>query len=116
MEEVSSGPQFYLVYRHYRFRADEPYPSARNNPEALLPMTREKDAAGYDLPPRGFSVGADGSLLVNPHGGLTWAALYLDGELLGAGMAQCCERDNFCYRIGRAIAAGRAWKEYHNGN
>lgn len=43
-------------------------------------------------------------------GGATMCLVYDDGEEpIAMGMAFCCMRDNFSYRLGREIAKGRAF-------
>lgn len=44
-------------------------------------------------------------------GGYTLCGVFdADGQPLAAGLAECSPRDNFCYRLGRVIAAGKALK------
>jgi hypothetical protein len=47
-----------------------------------------------------------------PRGGYTLCTIYDDDENeLAIGVAECNPLDSFCYRIGRAIALGRAMKK-----
>ena len=48
-----------------------------------------------------------------PHGrgGITYCQLVEDGEVVAQGVAYCSPKDNFCYRVGRDIARGRAEKQ-----
>jgi len=45
------------------------------------------------------------------YGGLTICYVYRGDEMVAIGEAQCSTKDQFCYRIGRMIARGRALKE-----
>ena len=53
-----------------------------------------------------------------PHGrgGITYCQLVEDGEVVAQGVAYCSPKDNFCYRVGRDIARGRAEREYRRMN
>jgi hypothetical protein len=44
------------------------------------------------------------------YGGLTICYVYRGDEMVAIGEAQCSTKDQFCYRIGRMIARGRALK------
>jgi hypothetical protein len=59
-----------------------------------------------------FVAGMSWSGLPSPKGGETEARVYgPDDSLVALGIATCHERDNFCRRIGRDIALGRALKQ-----
>jgi len=49
----------------------------------------------------------------DPHerGGITTCEIVDDGEVVAQGVAYCSPKDAFCYRVGRAIAGGRAAKQ-----
>lgn len=46
-----------------------------------------------------------------PTGGATYCDIILGEDILATGRAACSERDNFCRKIGRDIAFGRAVAE-----
>jgi hypothetical protein len=48
---------------------------------------------------------------ISPHGGWTLAQVFKGDELVAEAVAVCSPRDNYCKRIGRDIATGRALKE-----
>lgn len=48
----------------------------------------------------------------DPKGGLTVVTIHWKG-LFGEGRAVCSRRDNYNKRLGRTIALGRAWKNWH---
>jgi len=45
------------------------------------------------------------------YGGLTICYIYHNDKMVAIGNAQCSTKDQFCYRIGRTIARGRALKK-----
>lgn len=47
-----------------------------------------------------------------PKGGRTECWLYREDKIapVGHGVTDCSKKDSFCYRIGRYVAEGRAWK------
>ena len=63
---------------------------------------------------RGFE---NPALITDPHpkGGRIECYLYKDDVMISTGTAVCSMSDNFCYRIGREIALGRALKKLENG-
>ena len=55
--------------------------------------------------------GAMGEAAPDAHGGGTLCEIFLGDALVAAGESYCSERDNFCRKIGRDIAFGRAVAE-----
>ena len=53
---------------------------------------------------------------VYERGGITYCQLVEDGEVVAQGVAYCGLKDNFCYRVGRDIARGRAEKQLGRTN
>ena len=87
------------VYRYYRV------------PELLEAGRRGRPRADDLFPfPRGN--GQKPAWRPAPRGGAAECDLLDDdGKLLSTGRAECSLADAFCYRIGRDIARGRAWKK-----
>jgi hypothetical protein len=53
---------------------------------------------------------------LQPRGGITVADIFdSKGHLLVSASANCSTQDNYCKRIGRDIAVGRALKELYEG-
>lgn len=69
----------------------------------------------FEIGDSGFFIeaprGAMGSKQPNAHGGGTICEVFLGDALIASGESYCSERDNFCRKIGRDIALGRAVAE-----
>lgn len=100
-----------ITYRHYRFSK---YPQ----PDSEQFTGRHGIAYHYQ---RGVQRMYDGNgnctkvrktkWEPSPCGGYTTCVIYDDeGREAAIGIAECSPLDSFCYRIGRAIALGRAMK------
>ena len=82
-----------IEYSHYRV------PRNRDTSKGEPPLcSLYKYYRGYKMKP-------------NEKGGKTVCRIYHGDELVSIGTATCSMSDNFCYRIGREIAYGRACKK-----
>lgn len=67
---------------------------------------RWEDSKNGDLQPSFMLKGKK----IKPQGGVTYAKV-TDGDRTEAGTAVCSAKDNYCKKIGRDIAVGRAIKQ-----
>ena len=79
-----------VYYKHYRYPADWSYEKL-----GMQPYSRRKTKWQPTC-----------------KGGRTICYLVLSNDNMVCGYADCSEKDNFSYKIGRQIAYGRAMKRY----
>lgn len=109
-----------FVYKHYRMISNDPFQNtgarksftnaeAKHIYEGTTPQKLFTDAVhAY----RVYHYTRGESKWEPTHyGGLTICYIYSGDHLVALGEAQCSTKDQFCYKIGRAIAKGRALKE-----
>ena len=65
---------------------------------------------GRDLWYRSYAIRREGAPF-DPRGGLTEVVISRDGAQIARGEARCSPRDNYCRRLGRTIALGRALEQ-----
>lgn len=101
-----------IVFEHWRVPDVYYYGYEKGKPDSLelLPYSRKEGfmealkwlAGIVDVPAT--------------HGGKTICHVLKDDVEIATGEALCSMSDNFCYRTGRKLALGRAWKHIVNSN